>query len=64
MPVLKSASHGKDDDRYLVLSKHIAPMKIAEEILLNNNDAFEMKYKIKVPDTWKDLFPNFTNPLI
>ncbi|KAL5291556.1 hypothetical protein ACFFRR_010768 [Megaselia abdita] len=63
MPVLKSASHGKDEDRYLVLSKLIPPNRIAEEILLNNNEAFKNKYQIKVPDAWKDLFPNYTKPL-
>lgn len=63
MPVLKSASHGKDEDRYLVVSKHMALKRIAEEILLNNNEAFKMKYRIRVPDAWKDLFPNYTNPI-
>uniref|UniRef100_T1GBV4 G-patch domain-containing protein n=1 Tax=Megaselia scalaris TaxID=36166 RepID=T1GBV4_MEGSC len=63
LPSLKSVSRGKDENRYLVVSKIISPKRIAEEILLNNNELYKNKFNIKVPMPLKEMFPKYFNAI-
>lgn len=56
-------SRGKDENRYLVVSKIISPKRIAEEILLNNNELYKNKFNIKVPMPLKEMFPKYFNAI-